>query len=85
MEAVQTSETSVNSHQSTGRCNPEDGRLQPGCSSERRASLLENDGHLVDCALLSWPDEQKRNVFNNEYKEREIICSATGKASAMCA
>jgi hypothetical protein len=35
MEAVQTSETSVNSYQSTWRHNPEDGRLYP----DRRENL----------------------------------------------
>jgi hypothetical protein len=45
MEAVQTSETLVNSYQSTRRYNPEDGNLH----SHRRENLKS-----IQCCLVVW-------------------------------
>jgi hypothetical protein len=44
MEAVQTSETMVNSYQSTRRHDPEDGHLQ----IHRRENLKSNEDELID-------------------------------------
>jgi hypothetical protein len=44
MEAVQTSETSVNSHQSTRCCNPEDGHQQKFCLA---VFVYPNQGQLL--------------------------------------
>jgi hypothetical protein len=72
MEAVQTTETSVNSHQSTDRCNPEDSHLH----SQRCENLKLYSRFLMtfadSLAVLRLTESGKQQPMQSEDRVRQV-------------